>query len=84
MCIQYAPGLPNQLLAVAWAARVTTRVDASVNLIMQSLGVEQVGGANQYRLSEAGAVIKGSEGEKGVESRQLMRGADKDLRRKYQ
>jgi hypothetical protein len=30
----YVPVFPNQLLAVAWAARVTTRVDARENFMM--------------------------------------------------
>jgi hypothetical protein len=34
VCILYAPGLPNQLLAtMGWAARATARVDATENLI---------------------------------------------------
>ena len=32
--VLYAPALPNQLLAVAEAASVTTRVDARVNLMI--------------------------------------------------
>jgi hypothetical protein len=33
-CLLYAPALPNQLLAVAVAASVTTRVDVRENLMM--------------------------------------------------